>query len=72
MIAISIARVSPLLRNRPIIDQTLKYIHIIGTPLLIGGMAYYLAEMQWQGPQAFFGDDNVVQVEAPPQPPPKN
>ena len=65
MIAISIVRVSPLMRNRPVIDQTLKYLHIIGTPVLIAFMAYYLAEIRWQGPQAFYGDDNVAQVEAP-------
>jgi hypothetical protein len=64
MIAISIARVSPLVRNRPLFDQTLKYVHIIGTPVLIAFMAYYLAEMQWQGPRAFYGDENVAQIEA--------
>lgn len=69
MIAISIARVSPLLRNRPMVDRTLKYLHILGTPLLIVAMAYYLAEVQWQGPQAFFGEENVAQVEAPAAPP---
>lgn len=47
MIAISIARVNPWLRNYPGIDRVLKTIHVLGIPLLVGIMALYLANVQW-------------------------
>lgn len=66
MIAISIARVNPWLRGRDGVDVVLKWVHIFGLPVLIAGMTYYLANLGWQDPQAFFGDQDTAQVVSAP------
>lgn len=59
MIAISIARVNPWMRHRLRIDSLFKWLHVLGMPLLVAGMIYYLAEMQSRGPQAFYAADDA-------------
>ncbi|MCB1484871.1 MAG: ABC transporter substrate-binding protein [Hyphomicrobiaceae bacterium] len=61
MIAISIARVNPMLRKAPGVDGLLKVLHILGTPILIGVMAYYLANIHLsQQAQVWYGQDAEV------------
>lgn len=67
MIAICIARVNPRIQKIPGLERMLKGLHIVGTPLLIAAMAYYLADMRWaQVGQAFYGEEETA-VSAPPQ-----
>lgn len=61
MIAISIARVNPIIRRLPGVDRFLKAVHVLGTPLLVAGMAYYLASMHFtQQAQVWYGPDTHV------------
>ncbi|MEQ1715694.1 MAG: ABC transporter substrate-binding protein [Hyphomicrobium sp.] len=62
MIAISVARVNPWMRHFPGLDRVLKFVHVLGVPLLIIGMAYYLADMKWsQDAQVWYGEEQVAQ-----------
>ncbi len=42
MIAVSVARVNPVMRRFPKIESVLKFIHVAGVPLLVIAMAYYV------------------------------
>lgn len=44
MIAVSVARVNPVMRRFPRIESILKFVHVFGVPLLVLGMAYYVLE----------------------------
>jgi hypothetical protein len=40
----------------------LKIVHVLGVPLLIFAMAYYLADMRWsQEAQVWYGEEQVAQ-----------
>ena len=61
MIAISVARVNPWLRHYPLVERVLKYVHVLGVPLLVLAMAYYLSDLKWsQGAGAWHGDEQQV------------
>ncbi len=61
MIAISIARVNPLLRKARGLDRILKAVHVLGTPLLVAVLAYYLASMHFsQQAQVWYGQDTQI------------
>lgn len=45
MIAISIMRVSPRLRSKPVVDRLLATGHIVGVPLLVFGMMLYVSRL---------------------------
>lgn len=62
MIAISIARVSPLLRRWPLADRVLKAAYMLGVPVLVLTIAYYLADMRWkQQALSWHGNQDVEQ-----------
>ncbi len=42
MIAVSVARVNPVMRRFPRIESVLKFVHVVGVPLLVLAMAYYV------------------------------
>lgn len=67
MIAISIARVNPILRKAPGVDGFLKWLHIVGAPALVAAMAYYLASMHfsqqtlvWHGEEAILSESETL------------
>lgn len=45
MIAISISRVNAVMRRFPWLESTLKVMHVLGIPLLVVAMAYYVANI---------------------------
>lgn len=66
MIAVSVARVNTVMRRFPRLESFLKFVHVVGVPLLVVAMAYYVTTTAaGKYATAWHGKEEVAGISVP-------